>query len=502
LASHDYVIVGAGSAGAVLAARLSESAGTRVLVVEAGPDYRAGHTPPQIHSLHWLDAIGAPGSHWPTLAARLTDAHEPMLYLRGRGVGGSSAINASGAVRGLPADYDRWAAAGCRGWAWEDVLPSFIRLESDRDYGDHPYHGSDGPIPVSRFPPEEWGPVSRAFCEAALDLGHSWCPDINAPDGSGVYPGPLTADGGRRVSTNDAYLEAARDRPNLTVWGETCVERIAFEGQRAVGLRVRSPDGEQFLEAGEVVLAAGAIGSPAILLRSGVGPADDLRALGIEVVADLPGVGQNLADHPMVALSLQLTPEAQAPTSVAYPYGCGLRTSSGMGTEDLGLFPASYELSRAEGGLWAALLDPSSRGRLRLVSPDPGEEPVIEFNMLSVPEDAERLRDGLRMLFDLARHPALGALTTEVRAGERPTRDEKDLSTDWVPRHCEAHLHAVGTCAMGGPEDPRAVVDVDGRVNGVEGLRVVDASVIPRPPRAPTHLAVVMAAEHVAAGMH
>ncbi len=216
------------------------------------------------------------------------------------------------AIRGVPEDFDRWAELGCRGWAFADVLPSFNRLEDDLDFGDHPYHGRGGPIPVSRPPLDTWPPLHLALRDAALALGYGWADDHNAPETTGVSPAALNVRNEQRVSTNDAYLEPARSRPNLTIVGDALVDHVELDGRRAHGVRVLSGEGWQVIDGREVILCAGAIHSPAILLRSGIGPADDLRRVGVAPLVDAPGVGQNLGEHPVIGLTLQPRPNAQA----------------------------------------------------------------------------------------------------------------------------------------------------------------------------------------------
>ncbi len=503
----DYVIVGAGSAGCVLASRLSEDADVSVLLIEAGlPD-----TAPEIHVPAMFPIMFKSGLDWDLLGDEEPGLDNRRLYLpRGKMIGGCSSINAMIYLRGNRLDYDDWAANGATGWSYDEVLPYFKKGE-DNDRGESEYHGVGGPQAVSES--RSMHPLVDLMLEASVQAGHPPNPDLNGAIQDGVGRFQVTQRGGLRYSTADAYLHPVKDRPNLEIVDCAFVERLVFEGDRVVGVELARNGLKETIRAErEVIVSAGAYHSPTLLMLSGIGPASELEPMGIPVRHELP-VGQNLQDHLMVNLNYistvpalfgiftpenfaQLHESGTGPLTSNLPEAGGFfRTKPDLPAPDV-QFHYSPSLFYDE-GLTAphdhgyvfgpVLVKPAARGRVTLRTPMADSKPRVLCNFLTTDEDREAMLAGVRLALEVAAQPALKAVEKEPFSVPASDSDEDILA--WVRKNGQPVYHPTSTCAIG------SVVDPELRVYGVEGLRVVDASVMPTITRANTHAPTMMIAE-------
>ena len=506
----DYVIVGAGTAGCVLAGRLSEDPDARVLLLEAGgPDSVA-----ELHIPAAFPAVFKSGLDWDLIGEQEPGLSGRRLYLpRGRVIGGSGSVNAMIYLRGHRADFDEWAAAGCEGWSYDEVLPYFKRAE-DNERGADEFHGVGGPLSVSDS--RALTPLVDTMLDAAVQAGYPRIDDLNVDRPEGVGRFQLTQRGGFRCSTADAYLNPARERANLEVVSNAFVQRIVFDGDRAVGVEVvRDGNVETIRAEREVILSAGSYQSPVLLMLSGIGPAEELAPVGITVREELP-VGRNLQDHCMAQLNY--TTDAPSLFGTFTPENFELLNGEGRGPltsnipEAGGFFRTRPELEAPDvefhfapsmffdEGLTApsepgycfgpVVIKPTSRGRLMLRAPLPDSKPRILCNFLATEEDRGSLIEGTRIALEIAAQPALKAVEKAPFSVPASSSDEDILA--WARVAGQSVYHPTSTCAMG------EVVDSELRVLGVEGLRVADASVMPTITRANTNAATIMIAEKAA----
>jgi choline dehydrogenase len=481
--AFDVVVVGGGSAGCVVAARLAETASRSVLLLEAGPDLRAS-VPEDL-----LDGWTLGGLPDWGFASEPDERGVVEGLRRGRLLGGTSWVTRF-ALRGSPADFDEWAALGNPGWGFEDVLPYFRRLESDAEFGDEPWHGDAGPIPVTRYPDLEPTEIGAATLEALEAVGFAAVEDHNRPGAVGAGRMPMSSRRGVRVTTADAYLPIGETPSNLTVRCESQVSDVVLEGDRATGVRVL--DGT-VVEAGRVILCAGTYASPAILMRSGIGPAKHLRSVEVPVRVELGGVGVNLADHPGVDVDPGYRGAGRAGPVLHSIVTFHSSHASPDSPPDLMLWVADPSGDPPAFSIDVVLLKPLSRGTVRLRSADPAQPPRIDLPSPDE-DDVDRLAEGFRRAWEVAGRPEVRRLCAEPASpgpgGEAELRRSIRESAYSVP-------HVVGTCAMGRLPDDGAVVDAAGSVHGTERLSVVDASIMPSVPSGFPHLATIMIAERL-----
>jgi 5-(hydroxymethyl)furfural/furfural oxidase len=562
---YDTIIVGGGSAGSVLAHRLSAKSANKILLCEAGQDTPPGNEPPEIRDSYSGTAYFDPRFHWTDLrvTTQVVSHNNPQeerpplrKYEQARVLGGGSSINGQMANRGAPTDYDEWEARGATGWSWKDVLPYFRKVERDLDF-DGPFHGKDGRIPVRRIPPEHWTRLAQAAGEACKLAGYAFVPDQNGEFVEGYFPVTHSNQSEQRVSAAMGYLDRdTRKRANLTISTDTQVKELLFEGTRCVGVEALVGGREQEFRGREVVLSCGAIHSPAHLLRAGIGPVGHLREMGIPVLVGLEGVGQRLMDHPSIALSSFIHRGARMNEHTRRHVQVGLRYSSGLAGVPMGdmfVVVLSKSAWHAVGEQIGSLLTfvnktYSETGQVKLASRDPLMEPIVEFNLLSDRRDLDRLMSGFRKAAALQMSAPMKAVTDKPfpasysdrvrKIGVVNTRNKvltkiaatmmdgpaalrhymidnfvvEGFTFDQVMGDDEALeafvrkaaigvWHASCSCRMGRANDPMAVVDTEGRVKGMQGLRVVDASIFPVVPCANTNFPTLMAAEKIAETM-
>lgn len=494
----DVIVVGAGSSGCVIARRYTERSDRTALLLEAGPDYH-GQTLPLDLSEGGRNSMNA---HDWGYRHKPNSQQVVFRFPRGRVVGGSSAVNTCIALRGQPEDYDEWTQYAPE-WSWQTCLPAFRRLERDLDFAaDQVNHGDSGPLPIRRHPASEWSPWQAAFVEACLELGFTRCEDSNLPGSHGVGPHAMNKIGGRRINAAEAFLDAnVRARENFTLRPHTLVRRVLFQQRRVIGLEVESAGSRTVLSCKHVVLCAGALNTPSILLRSGIGPRAEVARIGSSLVMDLPAIGRRMLDHPGCAIFLR--PRLFGPTRRLHPliqtvlrYSTDPKYHSDMLVQPGSKLPfPSYDAPLVS--IMAAIGKPRGSGVLHWPSADPRALPVIRSQLLQDPHDRALAVDAMMLAHRLTQTKAMRGLASPLWPSARTLRDRTRVS-EWIPRACDSGYHPCGTVPMG-PHPDVAATDGRGRVFGVEGLYVGDASLMPTIPSSNIHLPTLMIGERIGA---
>ena len=503
---YDVIIVGGGSAGSVVAARMAEDPDTTVLLLEAGTDYPdLANLPEDIQNGHTRTAEDERSEHNWALRGTITEEQGEIHVAQGKVIGGGGSINGQVFLRGIPQDFDDWASLGNEEWSYTKVLPYFRKAETDLDIKDD-FHGTDGPLPISRKVGETWPVIQSAFHTACLQNGFDTTDDMNGVEPTGVGVVPMNNQKGVRMSTAITHLAPMRHHLNLTIRGNVFARKILIENRQVTGVEVES-GGEVFtVESNKVVLSAGALKSPHILMLSGIGPKDQLDEYGIDVLQDTPGVGANLRNHPISPISfrvkegIKLQPDASG-VRIALRYTAkGSDDSNDMMMTTSSLFsPFTGEMLPDRIGRISCVIElPAGAGFVRLNSADPAVQPKFDYRYFSHPEDMRRMRDGIRLAVKMLETDAY----KDVSDG-RVTPTEGILTDDdaldlWIRQTVGSARHVSGTCKIGPDSDPMAVVDQQCRVKGLQGLWIADSSVMPQVPRANANATAIMIGERVA----